>query len=177
MVAGALNVDPAKFQSKSAKSVRSRIGNIRDHLAVDMDLPAFWEHLKKALSAGGFVQGELSLEELEAVKSLKESKYDTWEWNFGRSPKFDLTNKRRFGGGTLEVGLRVEGGCVKEAAFYGDFLSVVSLEPLVRALEGCPFRAEAVGEVLDRFSLAEMFGTITRSEILETMFYAGDLVS
>lgn len=176
MVAGALNVDPAKFQSKSAKSVRSRIGNIRDHLAVDMDLPAFWEHLKKALSAGGFVQGELSLEELEAVKSLKESKYDTWEWNFGRSPKFDLTNKRRFGGGTLEVGLRVEGGCIKEAAFYGDFLSVVSLEPLVRALEGCPFRAEAVGEVLDRVSLAEMFGTITRSEVLETMFYAGDLV-
>ena len=177
MVAGALNVDPAKFQSKSAKSVRSRIGNIRDHLAVDMDLPAFWEHLKKTLSAGGFVQAELSLEELEAVKSLKESKYDTWEWNFGRSPKFDLTNKRRFGGGTLEVGLRVEGGCIKEAAFYGDFLSVVSLAPLVRTLEGCPFRAEAVGEVLDRVSLAEMFGTITRSEILETMFYAGDLVS
>lgn len=177
MVAGALNVDPAKFQSKSAKSVRSRIGNIRAELKEDMDLPAFWEHLKTALSAGGFVSGELSGEELEAVRSLKETKYDTWEWNFGRSPKFDLTNKRRFDGGTLEVGLRVEAGHIREVVFYGDFLAISSLEPLRLALVGCPFREAEVGEILDRFPLKEMFGTITKAEILETMFHAGDLMS
>ena len=32
MIAGALNADPAKFESKSAKSVRSRVGNIKDFL-------------------------------------------------------------------------------------------------------------------------------------------------
>ena len=32
MIAGALRVDPAKFTSKSAKSVRSRVGNLRDFL-------------------------------------------------------------------------------------------------------------------------------------------------
>ena len=53
MVAGALNVDPEKFRSKSTKSVRARIGNIRDFLPVDMDLPAFWTYLKDALSGGG----------------------------------------------------------------------------------------------------------------------------
>lgn len=175
MVAGALNVDPAKFQSKSAKSVRSRIGNIRAALPEDMTLEAFWEHLKKTLSAGGFRQEELSREDLEAVKALKETKYDTWEWNFGRSPKFDLTNKRRFPGGTVEIGLKVEKGCIQEAAFYGDFLSITSLEPLTAALVGCPFREAEVGETLDRFPLREMFGGITKAELLDTMFHAGDL--
>ena len=175
MVAGALNADPVKFQSKSAKSVRSRIGNIRPQLPREMELPDFWKYLKTALSAGGFVTGELEEEELAAVRQLKESKYDTWEWNFGRSPKFDLTNKRRFSGGTLEAGLRVEGGYIKEAVFYGDFLSLTSLTPLTEALAGCAFREEDVGAVLDRFPLREMFGGIERAEILETIFHAGDL--
>ena len=47
------------------------IGNIRAALPEDMTLEAFWEHLKKTLSAGGFRQEELSREDLEAVKALK----------------------------------------------------------------------------------------------------------
>ena len=87
MVAGALRVDPVKFQSKSAKSVRSRIGNIREFLKTDMDMQEFWEYLKKALAGSGLIQDSLTPEELQEVKELEESKYDTWEWNFGRSPK------------------------------------------------------------------------------------------
>ena len=86
MVSGALNVDPAKFESKSAKSVRSRIGNIREFLKTDMDMPAFWSYLKKTLAGSGLVEDHLTDEELAAVDELKRTKYDTWEWNFGRSP-------------------------------------------------------------------------------------------
>ena len=177
MVAGALHVDPEKFRSKSAKSVRSRIGNIRPQLAEDMDLQSFWAYLKGALAEGGFAAGELTEAELAEVRRLKESKYDTWEWNFGRSPRFDFTNKRRFDGGTLEVGLEVgKGGVIQSAVFYGDFLSLTSLEPLAAALVGCPFRAETVRQVLERFPLREMFGTLEEDQILETMFHAGDRV-
>ncbi|MBQ2739980.1 MAG: lipoate--protein ligase [Oscillibacter sp.] len=175
MVAGALHVDPEKFRSKSAKSVRSRICNIRPQLKRDLTLEEFWGYLKTALAKDGFVPGQLSHEELAEVMELKRRKYDTWEWNFGRSPKFDLTNKRRFSGGTLEAGFRVERGSIAEAAFFGDFLSLTSLEPLTQALVGCPFRQEDVRTVLSRFSLAELFGDIREEEILETIFHAGDL--
>lgn len=174
MVSGALNVDPTKFQSKSAKSVRSRIGNIRQSLPTDMDLPAFWSYLRETLSGGGVQQDSLTAEELAEVEALKASKYDTWEWNFGRSPKYDLTNKRRFAGGSLEMGTRVEGGRIMQISFFGDFLAVSPLEPLTDALVDCAFRREDVSAVLDRFPLQELFGTITKEEILETMFYAGD---
>lgn len=42
MIAGALRVSPEKFRSKSAKSVRSRVGSIRSSLKEDMDLPMVW---------------------------------------------------------------------------------------------------------------------------------------
>ena len=90
MVAGALNADPAKFQSKSAKSVRSRIGNIRSFLKKDMDLPAFWAYLKDALAGDGLAPDRLTAQELEAAEELRREKYATWEWTFGRSPRYSM---------------------------------------------------------------------------------------
>ena len=171
MVAGALQVDPEKFRSKSAKSVRSRIGNIREFLSTDMDLPAFWEYLKTALAGDGLVTGALSAEELERVNDLKRSKYDTWEWTFGRSPKYDMANKRYWDGGCLEVHVAVEKGLLTDIAFYGDFLSRCPLDELTAALRGCAFRREDVAAVLERYPLQEFFGGITEDEILETMFH------
>nr|WP_326172277.1 lipoate--protein ligase [uncultured Oscillibacter sp.] len=171
MVAGALNVDPAKFQSKGTQSVRSRIGNIRDFLSADMEIGAFWEYLKKTLAGNGMVTGSLAAEELAAVEALKCAKYDTWEWNYGRSPRYDMTNKRRFEGGGLEVRTAVKEGRITGIVFYGDFLAVAPLDGLTAALEGCAFRREAVAEVLDTFPIGELFGTITKDEILETIFY------
>ena len=95
MVAGALNADPAKFVSKSSKSVRSRIGNIRQMLAEDMTLRQFWDRIKNELSGGGFTADSLSKDELKKVDQLVNDKYSCWEWNFGRSPKYELTNKQR----------------------------------------------------------------------------------
>lgn len=170
MISGALQVDPEKFRSKSTKSVRSRVGNIRSFLAEDMDLQTFWEYLKGALSESGMILDQLTEDELKEVRELEQSKYRTWEWNFGRSPKYDFKNKSRFDGGSLEIGVQVEKGFIVQIGFYGDFLSVISLEPLQEALKGCAFRKEDVKRILAGFSLGEMFGGITCEEILSTMF-------
>lgn len=170
LVEGALQVDPAKFRSKSAKSVRSRIGNIRAALKTDMTLPEFWAYLKTTL-ASEITPAALTAEELAGVEELKRAKYDTWEWNFGRSPKYDRVNKAWFDGGGLEVRMAVEKGRITGTAFYGDFLALSPLDGLTDALTGCPFRREAVEEVLDQFPLPELFGGIRKEEILDTMFY------
>lgn len=171
MMAGALRADPEKFRSKSAKSVRSRVGNIRDFLREDMDLPDFWAYLKTTLAGEGFASGALAAEELAAVEALKREKYDTWEWNFGHSPAYDMVNKRRWEGGSLEVRASVEQGRITGIAFFGDFLSRCSLEPLEEALAGVPFCREDVAGVLRRYPLQDCFGRITEKEILETVFY------
>ena len=170
MVAGALQVDPEKFRSKSTKSVRSRIGNIRSFLKQDMDMPAFWAYLKETLAGSGMVFDALTAQELAQVDALKAEKYDTWEWNYGRSPRFDMTAKRYWDGGCLEVGVSVSWGLITDVIFHGDFLSVSSLEPLTKALLGTPFRREEVCRVLERYPVADLFGGITREQVLDTLF-------
>lgn len=170
MVAGALNVDPEKFRSKSTKSVRSRIGNIRDFLPNDMELPAFWAYLKDALSGGGLMPGALSAGELAEVDRLKREKYDTWEWNYGRSPKFDVRCKRYWDGGCLEANVSIANGVITDVRFFGDFLSVCGLEELVERLKGVTFHPEDVRAVLNDSPVGELFGGITADEVTATIF-------
>ena len=170
MIAGALRADPAKFQSKSTQSVRARVGNIRSFLKEDMDLPAFWQYLKTAFGGEGLETGALTPEELAEVLVLKEGKYDTWEWTYGRSPQFTFTNKRKWPGGILEVGLQVAEGRIQDLRFYGDFLSLTSLDGAVEALRGTPYRREEVERVLETLPLDRYFGSITAWEILDTIF-------
>ena len=42
--------------------------------------------------------------------------------------------------------------------------------PLCRALEGVAYREDAVSPVLDSQPMAEMFGGITKDEVLRTIF-------
>lgn len=170
MVAGALNVDPAKFQSKGSKSVRSRIGNIREFLKEDMELEAFWEYLKLSLGHRGMSFGCLTENELFQVNILKETKYDTWEWNFGKSPPYNYMNSRRWTGGFLEVRIAIETGLIRQIQFYGDFLSLRPLDDITSAMKDCPYRKEDVAKKLSCFPVSEYFGGITQQEILETIF-------
>ena len=170
MVAGALNVDPEKFRSKSAKSVRSRIGNIKDYMNEEMTLGEFWDRLRTALTQGEMEMGRLTDEELKEVLKLKEEKYDTWEWNYGRSPKFDMQRKRYWDGGVLEVLAAVDHGYITEMKFYGDFLAVKPLDVLVEELKGKPFTKEALLEVLEKYEMTEYFGGISLEEVISTVF-------
>lgn len=170
MIAGALKADPAKFRSKAANSVRSRIGNIRSFLQEDMTMQQFWDYLTESLSAQEYVKADLTEEEKAEVRKLRDEKYATWAWNYGQSPAFDYRHRERWPGGSLEVLLKVEKGVIRDVRFYGDFLSRTSLDDLTAALKGCPYRREATAEVLDTFDLTELFGTITKEEVLGTMF-------
>ena len=167
----ALKVDTEKFCSKGVKSVRGRVGNIRDALHQDMDLPAFWAYLKGVLATNSFVDDQLTQEELLAVEKLKVEKYDTWAWNFGRSPKYNVHSKHKWDGGILEPCAEVIGGKIVDIRFYGDFLSTTSLDELTEALHGCPFRREAVAAILQSFQLESLFGGIKETELLDTLFY------
>ena len=170
MVAGALNVDPEKFRSKGRKSVRSRIGNIRSFLKQDMTLQDFWAHLRVSLGKTDVAPEQLTAEELAQVQRLKEEKYDTWEWTYGRSPRYNYTGKRRWSGGNLEVYAEIHEGKAEQIRFYGDFMAAASMDAVTAALTGCQFRPEAFGKVLDGFDLPVYFGGVTKDEILQTIF-------
>ena len=169
MISGALNPDPTKFQSKSVKSVRSRVGNIREHLNGDMDIHSFWQHLKTKLLGSDFTEVALSDADLAAIQDLKTAKYDTWEWNYGKSPKFQMRSKKRFPGGLLDNHLSVAGGCISAIQIYGDFLALSPISDVESALLGCPYHRDGLRNVLGNLDLTLYLGGITAEELTETI--------
>ncbi|MBR5970372.1 MAG: lipoate--protein ligase [Lachnospiraceae bacterium] len=174
LVEGALRADPAKLSGKGVKSVRRRIGNIRDFLRAagkDMELTDFWRYLIDFMQErSGLVRESLGAEELAEVENLRQIKYNTWEWNFGRSPVATMTRSRRFDGGSMEIRAQIEKGIVRDIRFYGDFLSLRPLTELEEALKGIRFTAEEVSAVMEHFAPGEMFGGITKEEVQALLF-------
>ncbi len=172
MIAGALKPDPCKFQSKSIKSVKSRVGNIRTALSSDMDISAFWDYLKIHLTNDCFQICSLSDDELHQIQLLKQKKYDTWEWNYGKSPQFTLHSKKRFPGGLLDIHLCVHSGKISEIKIYGDFLSLCPVSDIEAALTGCLFRHDAMQHALSGLDLQSYLGTITQDMLIDTILSA-----
>lgn len=166
----ALKVDPEKYKGKGISSVRSRIANISDFLDDPMTIGEFCAYIKKSFSAGENEQISLGQEDIHAVNKLREEKYATWEWNFGRSPQMDIHKKNRWNGGTLELFYSVKRGTITEICFIGDFLSMCPPDEIAESLKGCIYKKEEVAEILDRYDLKLYFGTITLNEILSTIF-------
>ena len=172
MIAGALNVDPEKIKAKGTQSVRSRVGNIHDYLKEEMTLQEFWQFLKVELAGDGVVESQLPEEALKEIDNMRATKYETWEWNYSRSPQYNMHNKRRFPAGGVEVFLTTKNAVIEEISFYGDYLSLCPMTELQDALKGCAFRTEDVAAVLAKFQLSDFFGAITAEEILDVIFHA-----
>ena len=169
MIAGALHVDPEKFQSKSAKSVRARVGNLCDYLPDEISLRTFWDRILQELTRDGIIREELAAPELREIRKLADEKYRSWDWTYGRSPDYAFRSRRRFPGGTLEVRMNVHRGRIEDIVFFGDFMATVSQLPLTSALRGTALSEDELRAVFSYFDFSSVFGGISEAEILELM--------
>lgn len=173
MIAGALHADPAKFQSKSAKSVRARIGNLKDYIPDGTDLAQFWTQILQELTRDGMIRETLSDSELCQIRKLANEKYRSWDWTYGHSPDYHYRNRRHFPGGTAEVRMNVSHGRIEDIIFYGDFMATVSQASLQTALRGTLLTRDAVSCVLDQVDFTSIFGGIEKADILELILDEG----
>ncbi len=164
-----LCVNAAKIQSRSTKSIRSRIGNIKDCLpcGCTMDIIEFKQLLITTL---GSHMDQLETTEIETIKKLEMEKYRTWQWNYGESPDFDFSNQRKYEGGILRVDFRFEEGKITGIKFWGDFMSKCPLEVIEHEICKMRYERESIRHILEKFDLNKYFGTITKDEILACMF-------
>jgi len=164
-----LTPDPLKLQSKGIRSVKSRVGNIRSFLSQDTTLTQFWDYLKTALTGNGFTAGSVTEEEKQQILQLKAEKYDTWEWNYGSAPDFQLQSKDRWDGGILDIRLSIEHGKIAAVRIFGDFMALSSCDELEKALIGCPYHKDAIAEAITHIPLQACLGGITKEEFLQTI--------
>jgi lipoate-protein ligase A len=168
-VVQALNVKADKIESKGIKSVRSRVANITEFLKEEMSIEEFREKItmnvfKEFTNVPTY---ELSEEEWKEVYRLSDSKYKTWEWNFGRSPEFNIQKVNRFDFGQVDARIFVKDGKIKNIKFFGDFLGYGDSEEVEKKLEGIVYKEEEVFNALKDTDLKYYFGNIESTDFVK----------
>ncbi len=169
----ALNVKRDKIESKGVKSVASRVTNIKPYVEDDIDVLEFKQVLLNNIF-DYFNQPvetyELTDDDRKNIQKMVDERYGTWEWNYGRSPKFNYKGYNRFAGGCVEARLQVENGLIENCKIFGDFFGKGEIKDLEEKLQGIKYDIEEVNIALKDVSIDEYLGRVIKEEFLQCLF-------
>nr|WP_084052145.1 lipoate--protein ligase [Desulfonispora thiosulfatigenes] len=168
----ALKPKTEKYVNTGVKSVQSRVTTISEYLQESLSIDDFQDLvLQKVLSTSNNTRTyQFSLQEIENIKKLVQEKYNTWDWNFGASPKYNFTNTLKYAGGLIEVYLQVEKGIIKNIKFYGDFFGVKDIGELENAFLNQKHETHTLERVIDNYHITEFFLNLEKDKLLTLLF-------
>ncbi|WP_313165478.1 lipoate--protein ligase [Sedimentibacter sp.] len=169
----ALNVKRDKIESKGVKSVSSRVTNIKPYVKDDIDVLQFKQVLLKNIFEY-FDQPletyELSEDDKNNIQKMVDERYGTWEWNYGKSPKFNYSGYNRFAGGCVEARLQVENGIIENCKIYGDFFGKGDIQELEQKIRGLKYNENEVLDALSDIAVEDYLGRISKEEFIQCLF-------
>ena len=170
-VSKALQVDPEKIRAKGIESVRSRVTNIRRYMKEDVPLFVFremlLEYIRRETESENYDFSEKDVHEIERIQK---ERYDTWEWNYGKSPECTILKSGRVDGcGTIEAFITTDRGLITGIAFYGDFFSTKDPEELAQCFIGKKPDAEGFAQALEGIAVEQYFSGLTMEELLNLL--------
>lgn len=172
-VVRALRPKKEKMESKGIKSVRSRVTNIIDLLDDQtVTIEDFRLEILQAIFGGEdqIRYYELTEEDWKAIYKISEERYQKWEWNYGKSPKFNTQRSKKFASGFIDLHIEVKKGMIEDIQIFGDFFGVGDMVDLEQALKGVRYEASAIREALQPFDLLTYFGGVTEEEFVQLMY-------
>lgn len=167
-VVKALNVKFDKIESKGIKSIKSRVGNIKEFIQIEMSIEEFRQKLINSIFPGhnNTTVYNLSDDQWKRVNELSASKYKTWEWNYGRSPEFNIQKVNRFSFGQIDARIHVKDGLIEEVTIYGDFLGHGDMSDIEKKLRKVKYEKKNISKALYDVSLDHYFGEISLEDFV-----------
>ena len=167
----AINPRQVKIESNAVQSVRAFVTNIKEYLSDEMDIAA----LQQALLVGIFGQEDMPMYTLtaadwEQIREIAMQRYMTWDWNYGRSPTFNIQKSEKLPVGKLDVRIDVEKGHIQAIKIYGDFSGQQDVAELEMQLTGLRYDAELLAEALANTDLEPYFGPLEKETFLKLLF-------
>ncbi|MBK8988918.1 MAG: lipoate--protein ligase [Chloroflexi bacterium] len=141
----ALNPRQVQIESKAVQSIRAKVGNVKEWLP-EMDTAVLRQTLLTGIFAGRPVDHlPLSADDWTRIHQIKTERYDTWEWNIGRSPRFSVQRRILWGQTEIEARVEVVNGRIQQVSFSE------SLQPSA----GRGLQAHLIGRRYDRANLSQ----------------------
>lgn len=173
-VVSALNVNEKKIKSKGIKSIRSRVANISEFLAEPLSMEQFKSHILKHVFSVADVKDvpsyQLTAKDWENIHKISEERYQQWEWNFGKSPTFDIQKSHKFPAGLVDVRMDVSKGIITNFKIYGDFFGVGDVKELEEKLTDVRYQREALEETLAEVDVPHYLGKITKEDLIGLIY-------
>lgn len=168
----ALNVKDTKISSKGIKSVRSRVANICEYLSDPMDILEFRQRILSSLfdhtpQIPQYVLGEA---DWLKVRDIAEQRYFTWEWNYGRSPDFNVQKIHRFDFGEIDARINVSRGDIQSIRFFGDFQPTDDVAELEARLTGVRYDLESLQAALQGCDVNRFFAGLSSADLAKFLF-------
>lgn len=176
-VVNALKVRKDKIESKGIKSIRSRVTNIKPFLPKekqDMTTEEFRQEILLKIFGVDSVEDvktyELTEEDWVKINEISDKYYRNWDWNYGKSPAFDIERRHRFPIGSIEVRLNVAEGKITDAKIFGDFFGLGDIADVEQALIGNRYAKEDLAQVIANIDVKKYFGNITPEDFLSLIY-------
>ena len=176
-VVNTLKVRKDKIESKGIKSVRSRVTNIKPFLSEDkqeMTTEEFrQEILLKIFGVDSIDQVktyELTDQDWAAINKISEQYYRNWDWNYGKSPAFNLERRHRFPIGSIEMKMNVADGSIQEIKIFGDFFGLGEIKDVEDILTGVKYDKASLEEAIDQIDVKKYFGNIEKEDLLGLIY-------
>ncbi|MED0667874.1 lipoate--protein ligase [Bacillus badius] len=171
-VVAALKVRKDKIESKGIKSIRSRVTNIADLLETSMTIEEFRQFLLKNIFAGEDEIPEYRLDDKDwkVIEQISQERYKSWDWNYGKSPAFNIQRSHRFPVGLIDARLDVKNGLIKSCKIYGDFFGVGDVEEIENGLQGVKYEKSAIKQALASLDVPHYFGKVTKDELVDLLY-------
>ena len=168
----ALKVNPLKYQDKAVKSIRSRVTNISEHLKTPLTVTDFRDMILAHIieTFDNCRMYEFTPEDLEQINHLAITKFSTWAWNFGYSPRYDLKKSIKSNGGFIEFHLNVNQGVISDIKIYGDFFNKLDIAEVENLLKGTPHNEFVILEKLREIPFGQYFHNISPEEFAAGLF-------
>ena len=171
VLAKALKVSKDKIESKGVKSVRARVTNIVDELPEKITVEEFknllLDYMKREYPE--MTEYKLTEEDIAEINKAKEEKFGNWDWNYGKSPEYNIERKTKFPSGKVEIYANVVDSKIQDIKIYGDFFGIEDVAAVEDVLRGLPYEREDVLKALEDINLGRYFAGITAAEIAESV--------
>jgi lipoate---protein ligase len=171
-VVSALKVKKDKIESKGIKSIRSRVANISEFLDEKPTIEEFRQLLLQSIFEGQnpIPEYKLTDDDWEKIHKLSKERYQNWDWNYGKSPKFNLQHSHRFPVGSIDVRLDVNKGIIETCKIYGDFFGVGEVTEIEDKLTGIRYERNDIEKALEHVDVKHYFGNITLDELVNLIY-------
>ncbi|GAA0596415.1 lipoate--protein ligase LplJ [Virgibacillus siamensis] len=173
-VVSALNVKMEKIESKGIKSIRSRVANISEFLDEKITMDEFKEMILRYIfdveDVKDVPQYELTDEDWENIQQISKERYQNWDWNYGKSPKFNIQESHKFDGGLVDVRLDVKNGLIENCKIYGDFFGIGEVKDVEQKLIDVRHERKAIEEALADVDIPHYLGKISKEEFVNLLY-------